>query len=189
MTTQNGADAVNGNLAAEPKRPQRPDQRTDLFLEDLNVGQVFGSVTYQIGVAEIKQFAGEFDPQPFHLDEEEAARSLFGGLAASGWHTAAITMRLLVGSLPIAGGIVGAGMDELRWPKPVRPGDTLHLESEVLEVRPSTSHPDRGLAKVRTTTLNQHGETVQVLLANLFVPRRPRDERDACSPTPARPRS
>ena len=96
MTTQNGADAVTGNLAAEPERPQSPDQRTDLFLEDLNVGQVFGSVTYQTGVAEIKQFAGEFDPQPFHLDEEEAARSLFGGLAASGWHTAAITMRLLV---------------------------------------------------------------------------------------------
>jgi acyl dehydratase len=189
MTTQDCADAVTGDLAAEPKRPQRPAQRTDIFLEDLSAGQIFGSATYQIGVAEIKRFAGEFDPQPFHLDEAEAARSLFSGLAASGWHTAAITMRLLVGSVRISGGIVGAGMDVLRWPKPVRPGDTLRLECEVLEVRPSTSHPDRGLAKVRTTTLNQHGETVQVLVANLVVPRRPRDEAGACALAPAHPRS
>jgi acyl dehydratase len=189
MTMQNGTDAVTGDLAAEPRRPQRPDQQTDLFLEDLSAGQIFGSATYQISVAEIKRFAGAFDPQPFHLDEQEAARSLFGGLAASGWHTAAITMRLLVGSIQISGGIVGAGMDTLRWPKPVRPGDTLRLESEVLEVRSSKSHPDRGLAKIRTTTLNQHGETVQVLIANIFVPRRPRDEASACAPAPAHPRS
>ena len=129
------------------------------------------------------------DPQLFDLDEAESMRSLFSGLAASGWHTAAITMRLLVGSVRISGGIVGAGMDVLRWPTPVRPGDTLRLECEVLEVRPSTSHPDRGLAKVRTTTLNQHGETVQVLVANLVVPRRPRDEAGVCALAPAHPRS
>jgi acyl dehydratase len=189
MTTQDGADAVTGDLAAEPKRPQRPAQRTDIFLEDLSAGQIFGSATYQIGVAKIKRFAGEFDPQLLDLDEAESMRSVFSGLAASGWHTAAITMRLLVGSVRISGGIVGAGMDVLRWPKPVRPGDTLRLECEVPEVRPSTSHPDRGLAKVRTTTLNQHGETVQVLVANLVVPRRPRDEAGACALAPAHPRS
>jgi acyl dehydratase len=129
---------------------QRPDQWTDLFLEDLSAGQIFGSATYEIGVAEIKQFAGAFDPQSFHLDEEEAARSLFGGLAASGWHTAAITMRLLVGSVRISGGIVGTGMDALRWPRPVRPGDTLRIEcrgagSSPLEVAPR-SRPGQGSA-------------------------------------------
>ena len=143
-----------------------------LYLEDLSVGDVFGSATRRVATEDIKRFAGEFDPQPAHLDEAEAVRTFFGGLAASGWHTAAITMRLLVESLPIAGGIVGAGMDELRWPKPVRPDDVLELESEVLELRPSKSRPDRGLAKVRTTTLNQHGEAVQILVSNLVVQRR-----------------
>ena len=142
------------------------------YLEDLSVGDVFGSAACRISHEDIKRFAAEFDPQPFHLNEADAERSFFGGLAASGWHTAAVTMRLLVESLPIAGGIVGAGMDELRWPKPVRPGDRLRVESEVLELRPSKSNPARGLAKVRTTTLNQHGEAVQVLVANLVVQRR-----------------
>ncbi len=143
-----------------------------LYLEDLSVGAVFRSATRRVGTEDIKRFAGEFDPQPFHLDEADAARSFFGGLAASGWHTAAITMRLLVESLPIAGGVIGAGMDELRWPKPVRPEDILTVESEVLELRPSKSRPDRGMAKFRTTTLNQHGEAVQVLVSNLVVQRR-----------------
>jgi acyl dehydratase len=99
---------------------------------------------------------------------------VFRGLAASGWHTAALTMRLLVESeLKPAGGIVGAGFDEFRWPRPVRPGDELRVESEVLEVRASKSRPDQGLIKVRTTTLNQNGEAVQISIGNLVVPRRP----------------
>ncbi len=146
----------------------------DLYLEDLAPGQVYGSGETTVTEADIVRFAGEFDPQPFHLDAAKAASTFFGGLAASGWHTASLTMRLLVDSeLRLAGGIIGAGMDELRWPKPLRPGDTIRLESEVIELRPSRSRPSQGLAKVRTTTLNQHGEPVQVLVANLLVVRRP----------------
>jgi acyl dehydratase len=150
---------------------------TGRYLEDFAVGQTFGSGRVRVDANEIKAFAAKFDPQPFHLDEEAARDTVFGGLAASGWHTAALTMRLLVESeLRPAGGIVGAGGDELRWPRPVRPGDELHLESEVLEVRPSKSRPEQGLVKARTTTLNQAGEAVQILVANLVVPRRPRGE-------------
>ena len=128
----------------------------------------------RIDEAGIKPFAREFDPQPFHLDEQAARKTIFQGLAASGWHTAALTMRLLVESeLKPAGGLVGAGFDEFRWPRPVRPGDELRVESEVLEVRPSKSRPGQGLVKVRMTTLNQNGDAVQVLVANLLVPRRP----------------
>ncbi|TMI35800.1 MAG: MaoC family dehydratase [Betaproteobacteria bacterium] len=144
------------------------------YLEDFAAGQKFGSGRLRIEKERIKSFAAEFDPQPFHLDEAAARGSIFGGLAASGWHTAALTMRLLVESeLKPAGGIVGAGFDEFRWPRPVRPGDELHLESEVLEVRPSKTRPEQGLVKVRTTTLNQNGETVQISVGNLVVPRRP----------------
>ena len=143
------------------------------YFEDFAVGQTFGSGRLKVEPDRIKSFATEFDPQPFHLDEEAARRTIFGGLAASGWHTAALTMRLLVDSeLDPAGGIIGAGFDELRWPRPVRPGDELHLESEVLEARPSKSRPEQGWIKVRTTTSNQNGEPVQVLVANLVVPRR-----------------
>jgi acyl dehydratase len=145
-----------------------------LYLEDFSPGQKFGSGQLRVERDRIKSFATEFDPQPFHLDEEAAGRSLFKGLAASGWHTAALTMRLLVESeLKPAGGIVGAGFEELRWPRPVRPGDELHLESEVLEVRASKSRPDQGVIKVRTTTMNQNGEPVQVFVGSLIVPRRP----------------
>lgn len=144
------------------------------FLEDFAVGQVYGSRRLTVTAEDIKRFAAEFDPQPFHLDDAAARASFFGGLAASGWHTAALTMRLLVASdLKPSGGIVGAGFDEFRWPRPVRPGDELRLECEVLEVRPSKSRPAQGLIKVRTTTLNQNGEPVQVLVGNLVVPRRP----------------
>ena len=147
---------------------------TGRYLEDFAVGQTFGSGRLRVEKARIKTFAAEFDPQPFHLDEEAARGSIFGGLAASGWHTAAMTMRLLVESeLKPAGGIIGAGFDEFRWPRPVRPGDELHLESEVLEVRPSKSRPEQGLIKVRTTTKNQNDEPVQVSIGNLVVPRRP----------------
>jgi acyl dehydratase len=148
---------------------------TERFLEDFVVGQKLGgSGRMRIDAARIKSFAAEFDPQPFHLDEQAAEGSIFKGLAASGWHTAALTMRLLVESdLKPAGGIVGAGFDEFRWPRPVRPGDLLRVESEVLEVRPSKSRSDQGLIKVKTTTLNQNDEAVQVSVGNLVVPRRP----------------
>lgn len=146
----------------------------DLYLDDLAPGQSYGSGETTVSEADIVAFATQFDPQPFHLDAAAAKSTFFGGLAASGWHTAALTMRLLVESeLRLSGGIIGAGMDELRWPKPLRPGDTIRLESEVIEVRPSRSRPSQGLAKIRTTTLNQHGEAVQVLVANLLVVRRP----------------
>jgi acyl dehydratase len=144
-----------------------------LYLDDLQLGQRFVSDTYRVDEAQIKAFAREFDPQPFHLDEQAAKGSFFGGLAASGWHTAAITMRLLaVSGLPIAGGIIGASV-ELTWTKPVRPGSILRVETEVLEVKPSRSRPERGMATVRSETKDQSGETVQVLVSKLVVPRRP----------------
>src|SRR4051812_13034089 len=147
---------------------------TKRYLEDFSIGQKFGSGRLQIDEGRIKSFAREFDPQPFHLDDEAARDSIFRGLAASGWHTAALTMRLLVESeLKPAGGIVGAGFDEFRWPRPVRPGDELHLESEVLEARASRSRADQGVIKVRTTTVNQSGEPVQVSVGSLIVRRRP----------------
>jgi len=147
---------------------------TEQYLEDFRAGQTFRSGRIRIDANRIKSFAAEFDPQPFHLDERTATDSIFGGLAASGWHTAAITMRLLVDSdLKPAGGIVSAGFDEFRWPRPVRPGDELRVESEVLEVRTSKSRPDQGVIKVRTTTLNQDNQPVQVSVGNLIVPRHP----------------
>jgi acyl dehydratase len=146
---------------------------TERYLEDFAVGQTYGSGRLRVDKERIKTFAAEFDPQPFHLDEEAARDTIFRGLAASGWHTAALTMRLLVESeLKPAGGIVGAGFDEFRWPRPVRPGDELRVESEVLEVRPSKSRPEQGVIKVKTTTLNQNDEAVQISIGNLIVPRR-----------------
>jgi acyl dehydratase len=153
--------------------PNHPAGGGPFYLDDLRVGQRFVSGTHRVDEEQIKAFAGQFDPQPFHLDATAAKGTLFGGLVASGWHTAAITMRLLVtGGLPLAGGTVGAGA-EITWPKPVRPGDILRVESEVVDVRPSRSHPDRGVVTVRGETRNQHGETVQVLVTKLIVPRRP----------------
>lgn len=143
------------------------------YLEDFAVGQTFSSSRIVVDIEQITRFAADFDPQPFHLDETAAQQTLFRGLAASGWHTAALTMRLLVdGDLRPAGGIVGTGLDELRWPRPVRPGHELRLESEVMDVRPSKSRPNQGLIQVRTTTLNQHGEPVQIQVARLLVLRR-----------------
>ena len=147
---------------------------TERYLEDFEVGQTFRSGRIRIDADRIKSFATEFDPQAFHLDERAAGDSIFQGLSASGWHTAAITMRLLVeGDFKPAGGIVGAGFEELRWLRPVRPGDELRVESEVLEVRASKSRPDQGVLKARTTTLNQNNEAVQVFVGNLIVRRRP----------------
>ena len=146
---------------------------SEKYLDDYVVGQTYGSGRLTVEKDRIKAFAAEFDPQPFHMDEDAARGSIFGGLAASGWHTAALTMRLLVQSeLKPAGGIVGAGFDEFRWPHPVRPGDELHLEIEVLDVRPSQSRPNQGVIKVKTTTKNQNGVAVQISVGNLIVPRR-----------------
>jgi len=146
----------------------------ELYLEDLEPGQTFRSGTYSVDAAKIRAFAQEFDPQPFHLDEEAARRSPFQGLVASGWHTAAIAMRLLVTSnLRLAGGVIGAGIDELRWVRPVRAGDVLHVAIEILEVRPSRSRADQGLVRIRTTTVNQDGEAVQTVTGRLVVPRKP----------------
>jgi acyl dehydratase len=155
--------------------PIRIPAMSERFLEDYAVGQVFGSGRLRVDAGQIREFAAAYDPQPFHLDEATARGTLFKGLAASGWHTAALTMRLLVDSdLKPAGGLIGSGLDELHWPLPVRPGDELQLRSEVLEVRRTKSRPHQGIVKVRTTTFNQHDQPVQVLVANLIVPARAR---------------
>ena len=154
---------------AEPDAPGRPDR---LYLDDFHVGQRFTSATHRMDTEEIKAFARQFDPQPFHLDEAAAKDSMFGGLVASGWHTAAISMRLQVESgLPIAGGMIGIG-GEISWPRPTRPGDVLRVVSEIKEVTRSRSRPDRGMVRVRSETHNQRDEVVQILDAKLLVPGR-----------------
>ena len=144
-----------------------------LYLDDFSVGQRFRSDALTVSADDIKRFAAEFDPQPFHLDEEAARTTLFGGLAASGWHTTALTMKLLVPSeFRPANGIIGVGFDEIKWPRPLRPGDTIHLEIEILDVRISRSNPRQGIVKSRTLTVNQHGEPVQIAVGNVVVPKR-----------------
>ena len=143
-----------------------------LYLEDLKPGDRFTSGEQALDAAQIVEFAQRFDPQPFHLDAQAAKSTFFQGLAASGWHTASITMRLLVQSgLPLADGIIGSG-GEIQWPRPTRPGDVLHVESEVLEVIPSRSRPERGMVVVRSETLNQNGDVCQRLTTKLVVSRR-----------------
>jgi acyl dehydratase len=167
---------VTKTREAPVPEPQEFGGQSRLYLEDLAVGRRFTSATHAIDAAQIKAFAGQFDPQPFHLDEKKAKGTLFAGLAASGWHTAAITMRLLVESgLPLAGGIIGAG-GEISWPRPTRPGDVLRVVSEIEQVTPSRSRADRGTVRVRSETRNQRDEVVQVLIANLIVPRRASSE-------------
>ena len=152
---------------------QLSEKPNALYLEDLQVGQRFTSDSYHMDENRIKAFAAEFDPQPFHLDEAVAQTSVFSGLSASGWHTAAVAMRLLVtGGLPLANGIIGLG-GELTWPRPTRPGDTLRVESEIQEIMPSRSKPNQGVVKVRSSTLNQHGEPVYVFTAKVLVFKRP----------------
>ena len=144
-----------------------------LYFDDLTVGRTFASGTRLVDAGEIKDFARQFDPQPFHLDEELAKGTFFKGLAASGWHTMAMTMRLMVeGGLPVAGGIIGAG-GEISWPQATRPGDVLQVFSEVIEAKASRSRPDRGMVTVRSETRNQRGEVVQVLIAKLVAPKAP----------------
>ena len=147
-------------------------QPARLHLEDFFVGQRLTSRSREITAAAIKAFAADFDPQPFHLDETAAEGTFFGGLAASGWHTAALTMRLLAdGGLPIAGGLIGAG-GEISWPRPTRPGDVLRVESTIEAVTPSRSRPDRGMVTVRSETLNQNNEPVQILVSKVLAFRR-----------------
>lgn len=144
-----------------------------LYLEDIFVGQRFVTGTHTLTAEAIKSFARDYDPQPFHTDEAAAKDTFFGGLAASGWHTAAVTMRLQIDSgPPIAGGMIGAG-GELSWPRATRPGDTLHVESEVTEVTPSKSKPERGFVTLKSETKNQRGEVVQLFIVKLLVWRRP----------------
>jgi acyl dehydratase len=144
-----------------------------LYLEDLHVGQRFTSGTYRMDEERIKAFAAEFDPQPFHLDEAAAQATVFRGLSASGWHTAAVAMRLMVtGGLPLGNGIIGLG-GELAWPKPTRPGDTLRVESEILEILPSRSKPNQAVVRVKSTMLNQDGAPVYMFAAKVLVFKRP----------------
>ena len=147
---------------------------TELYLEDLQIGDRFGSDTIEVTKDSIFEFARQFDPQPFHLDEEAAEESIFKQLTASGWHTAAMSMRLYVtGRFRPAGGSIGLAVDELRWPQPVRPGDVLKLETEILDVRKSRSKPDRGIIRIRNVTTNQRDEVVQTFTAMVMVRRRP----------------
>lgn len=150
-------------------------QKPRLFLDDLAIGMAFTSETVAVTAEEIRSFAGQFDPQPFHLDDAAARSTLFGGLAASGWHTAALTMRLIVESLPFNGGLIGTRC-ELAWPLPTRPGDRLRVEGEIVEIAPSRSKPDRGTVVTHSRTLNQDGGVVQTLTASLLVFRRPATE-------------
>jgi acyl dehydratase len=144
-----------------------------LYLEDVFVGQRFVTGTQAVTAEAIKAFARDYDPQPFHTDEDAAKDTFFDGLAASGWHTAAITMRLQIDSgPPLAGGMIGAG-GELSWPRAVRPGDVLHVESEVLDVTPSKSKPERGMITLKSETKNQKGEVVQLFTVKLLIWRRP----------------
>jgi len=170
LDNTSGVKPAYGSAPAKSATPAKV-----LYLDDLHVGQKFSSGTYRMDEARIKSFAAEFDPQPFHLDEEAARHSVFGKLAASGWHTAAATMRLLVASgLPFAGGLAGLG-GEIAWSRPTFPDDTLHVESEVLAIVPSRSKPDRGIITVRAVTLNQKGEQVQVFTAKILAFRRKGD--------------
>lgn len=146
-----------------------------LFLDDLHIGQRFVSDEYELTDLEITWFARHFDPQPFHLDAEKAEHTFFRGLAASGWHTAAITMLLLTSSIPLEAGIIGAG-GEIAWPRPTRPGDVLHVESQVLEIRPSGTKPDRAIVKFLCETKTRDGEVVQRLHPNLIVFRKHKEQ-------------
>jgi acyl dehydratase len=164
------ADRPRGGLQAW----RQENVVTKAFFEDLAPGQVFTSdARAVVDAAAIKRFAGEFDRQPFHLDEASARATFFKELVASGWHTTALTMQLVVETLPLSHGIIGSGVDELRWPRPVRPGDTLRLHCEVIDVQPSKVRPSSGTVRIRMTTLNQNDEPVQTMTANLLAFRRP----------------
>ena len=143
-----------------------------LFLDDLYVGQRWASEPHLVDAAQIKRFAAEFDPQPFHLDEEVAKKSLFKGLAASGWHTAALTMRMLVDSVPLEDGLVGAELS-ISWPKPTRPGMALQVFSEIVDIVPSRSKPHMAMVTMRNETRDQDGNVLQIFTVKMPVFKRP----------------
>jgi acyl dehydratase len=143
------------------------------YFDDLKVGERFKSESVKVTEKQVVEFAHKFDPQMFHLNRKAAERTLFKGLIASGWHTAAATMRLFVQTLNFAEGAIGLGVDELRWPNAVRPGDVLTVETEILDLRPSRSKAGYGIIRLRNVTTNQSGDIVQTMLANAMVPRRP----------------
>ena len=148
----------------------------DLYFEDFHIGQKFNSITsYTVTAAEIKEFGQKYDPQPFHLDEAAGEASFFHGLAASGWLTAAIVMRLRVQSLRVSGGMIGAGAEEMRWTEPVRPGDTLRTEIEVTGLRITRSRPEYGVVTTTTNCYNQHNKVVLRATVNFLAPRRSTD--------------
>jgi acyl dehydratase len=142
------------------------------YFDDLKVGDRFKSESLNVTEKQLIEFAHKFDPQMFHLSRKSAERSIFKGLIASGWHTAAMTMRLFVQTLNFAEGAIGLGVDELRWPRVVRPGDVLTVETEIVDLRPSRSRPNHGIIRLRNVTANQRGEIVQTMLASAMVPRR-----------------
>ncbi len=145
---------------------------SERYFDDLTQGDRFKSATYEVTEEQIISFAREFDPQPFHLDSAVARQTMFKGLIASGWHTAAITMRLFVQRLNFAEGAIGLGVDELRWPNAVRPGDALQVETEIVDLRVSRSKPSHGIVRLRNVTVNQRGEIVQTMSASALVLRR-----------------
>jgi acyl dehydratase len=146
----------------------------ELYFEDFYVGQKFDSIgSYKVTAAEIKEFGQKYDPQPFHLDESAGEGSFFKGLAASGWLTAAIVMRLRVQSITVAGGMIGAGVEEMRWTTPVRPNDTIRSEIEVLGVRHSQSRKDFGIVRTRSLAYNQRNEIIMRATVNFLAPVRP----------------
>lgn len=144
------------------------------YFDDLNVGDRFKSEPLRVTEKKLIEFAHKFDPQMFHLSHKGAKRTIFRGLVASGWHTAALTMRLFVQTLNCAKGAVGLGVDKLRWPNAVRPGDVLTVETKILDKRLSRSRPRFGIIRLRNVTTNQRGEIVQTMLANALVQRRKR---------------
>jgi acyl dehydratase/ribonuclease HI len=170
LDSTSGVKAAYGAAPAKVAAPVKAASPAKLlYLDDLQVGQKFSSGTYRMDEDRIKSFAAEFDPQAFHLDDAAARKTVFRGLAASGWHTAAATMRLLVtGGLPFASGLIGLGA-EIAWARPTRPGDTLRVESEILEIVPSRSKPNQGIVTVRCVTLNQKGEQVQVFTTKILA--------------------
>ncbi len=144
------------------------------YFEDLKAGDKFNTAVYEMTEAEIIAFGKKFDPQPFHTDPAAAGPTLFGRLVASGWHTAAVSMRLMVlGEMDLDGGVIGQGMESLRWPRPVLPGDRLRVVTEILELREAPARPERGLIKLRCRTYNQDGKVVQEMTATLLAARRP----------------
>ena len=144
----------------------------DYYFDDLKVGDRFKSEPLEVKEKQVIEFARKFDPQMFHLNRKSAERTNFKGLIASGWHTAAMTMRLFVQTLNFAEGAIGLGVDEMRWPNVVRPGDVLTVETEIVDLRPSRSRPNYGIIRLRNMTTNQRGEIVQTMFASAMVPRR-----------------